>query len=80
VKFDGHTAYGHSGALVGTRAAIRYFPREKVTVAVLFNRETFVGDDVVRILARTIFPKPTATPSPSASPGESPLPTPSPVP
>ncbi|HYN48652.1 MAG TPA: serine hydrolase domain-containing protein [Candidatus Nanopelagicales bacterium] len=73
VKFDGHAAYGHTGALVGTRAAIRYFPKEKVTVAVLFNRETFVGDDVVRILARTLFPKPAATPSPS--PGTSPLPT-----
>jgi D-alanyl-D-alanine carboxypeptidase len=76
VRFDGHTAYGHSGALVGTRAAIRYFPREKVTVAVLFNRETFVGDDVVRILARTIFPKPAAAPSPS--PSVSPSPTPAP--
>jgi D-alanyl-D-alanine carboxypeptidase len=76
VGFDGHTAYGHSGALVGTRAAIRYFPREKVTVAVLFNRETFVGDDVVRILARTIFPKPAAAPSPS--PSVSPSPTPAP--
>jgi D-alanyl-D-alanine carboxypeptidase len=75
VKFDGHTAYGHSGALVGTRAAIRYFPKEKVTVAVLFNRETFVGDDVVRILARTLFPKPAASPSPSPSPGTSPSPT-----
>jgi len=76
VKFDGHTAYGHSGALVGTRAAIRYFPREKATVAVLFNRETFVGDDVVRILARNIFPKPV----PSPSPGTSPLPTAAPAP
>jgi D-alanyl-D-alanine carboxypeptidase len=76
VGFDGHPAYGHTGALVGSRAAIRYFPREKVTVAVLFNRETFVGDDVVRILARTIFPKPTAAPSPS--PGVSPSPRPAP--
>jgi D-alanyl-D-alanine carboxypeptidase len=75
VKFDGHTAYGHSGALVGTRSAIRYFPREKVTVAVLFNRDTFVGDDVVRILARNIFPKASATPTPSPSPGTSPSPT-----
>ena len=78
VGFDGHSAYGHTGALVGTRAAIRYFPREKVTVAVLFNRETFVGDDVVRILARNIFPKPVASPSPS--PGASPSPTPTAAP
>ncbi len=69
VKFEGRTAYGHTGALTGTRAAIRYFPKEKVTVAVLFNRETFVGDDVVRILARSIWPaaKPSPSPSPTAS-------------
>lgn len=68
VRMDGHTAYGHTGALAGTRAAIRYFPKEKVVVAVLFNRETFVGDDVVRILARALFPKATATPKPTAVP------------
>ena len=56
----------------GTRAAIRYFPREKVTVAVLFNRETFVGDDVVRILARNILPKPSPSPSPSPASSSSP--------
>ena len=72
VGFDGHPAYGHTGALVGTRAAIRYFPREKVTVAVLFNRETFVGDDVVRILARNILPKPSPSPSPSPASSSSP--------
>ncbi len=76
VKLQGRTAYGHTGALTGTRAAIRYFPKEKVSVAVLFNRETFVGDDVERILARALFPQPAATPSPS--PGASPRPTPAP--
>jgi hypothetical protein len=49
-----------------------------VTVAVLFNRETFVGDDVVRILARNIFPKPAASPSPSPSAGASLVPAPAP--
>jgi len=72
VKLQGRTAYGHSGALVGTRAAIRYFPKEKLTMAVLFNRDTFVGDDLTQILARALFPEPLATPSPS--PGTSPLP------
>jgi D-alanyl-D-alanine carboxypeptidase len=75
VSFDGHAAYGHTGALVGTRSAIRYFPKEKVAVAVLFNADTFVGDDVVRILARNIFPKPAPSLSPSASPATSPSPT-----
>jgi len=78
VRFDGHAAFGHTGALAGMRAAIRHFPTEKVTIAVLFNRETFVGDDVVRILARTLFPKPAASPSPPASPATSPSPTPAP--
>jgi hypothetical protein len=36
---------------------------------VLFNRDGIVGDDVVRILARALFPNPPATPAPSpASP------------
>ena len=73
MRFQGRIAYGHTGALTGTRAAIRYFPKEKVAVAVLFNRETFVGDDVIRILARTLFPtatspSPGTTPRPSAAP------------
>jgi hypothetical protein len=72
VKLQGRTAYGHSGALVGTRAAIRYFPKEKLTMAVLFNRDTFVGDDLTLVLARALFPEPLPTPSPS--PGTSPLP------
>ncbi len=74
VSFDGHVAYGHTGALAGTRAAIRYFPKEKVAIAVAFNRETFVGDDVVRILARALFPAPPAA-TPSTSPGTSAPPT-----
>ena len=71
VSFEGRTAYGHTGALTGTRAAIRYFPEEKIAIAVLFNRENYVGDDVVRILARALFP----APDPSASPGASASPT-----
>jgi len=68
VRFQGRAAYGHTGALTGTRAAIRYFPNDRVTVAVLFNRETYVGDDVVRILARTLFPNPPSSPSATPSP------------
>jgi D-alanyl-D-alanine carboxypeptidase len=71
VKFQGRTSYGHTGALAGTRAAIRYFPKEGVAIAVLFNRETYVGDDVVRVLARALFPEPAASPSPGTSPGSS---------
>ena len=67
VKFQGRYAYGHTGALTGSRAAIRYFPKDKITIAVAFNRETFAGDDVVGALARAIFPEPAASPSPGAS-------------
>jgi D-alanyl-D-alanine carboxypeptidase len=70
VRFQGRTSYGHTGALAGTRASIRYFPKDRVTVAVLFNRESFVGDDVVRILAPALFPK-GSSPSPGASPRSS---------
>ena len=73
VRFQGRPAYGHTGALAGTRASIRYFPKDKVAIAVLFNRETFVGDDVVRALARALFPavQAPASPSPGASPSVS---------
>lgn len=71
VRFEGRPAYGHTGALAGTRASIRYFPKDGVAVAVLFNRETYVGDDVVRYLARALFPAAPASPSPGTSPGPS---------
>jgi D-alanyl-D-alanine carboxypeptidase len=74
VSFQGRASYGHTGALTGTRAAIRYFPKDKVAIAVAFNRETYVGDDVIRVLARTLFPKPpaSASPAPSAGPSSAP--------
>ncbi len=72
VSFQGRVSWGHTGALTGTRAAIRYFPKDKIAVAVAFNREPLVGDDVVRYLARALFPKPPASASPSPVPGTSP--------
>jgi len=70
VVFQGRVSYGHTGALTGTRASIRYFPKDGVAIAVAFNREPLVGDDVVRYLARAVFPKPpaSASPSPATSP------------
>jgi D-alanyl-D-alanine carboxypeptidase len=65
VRMQDRIAYGHTGALAGTRASIRYFPKDKVAIAVLFNRENYVGDDVTRILARALFPKPPASPTPT---------------
>jgi D-alanyl-D-alanine carboxypeptidase len=74
VKIDGRfVAFGHTGALAGTRAAIRWLPKEQVSVAVAFNRDLFTGDDVVRQLIAALYPRPKsgASPGPSSSPGPS---------
>jgi len=66
VTIDGRfTAIGHTGALAGTRAAIRWLPKERVAVAVLFNRDLFRGDDLIRHLLAALYPRP----QPGASPG-----------
>ncbi len=70
VTFDGHVAFGHTGALAGTRSAIRWFPREKLTIAALFNRDVFRGDDVIRALVHALYPA-----GAKASPGPGPGPT-----
>jgi D-alanyl-D-alanine carboxypeptidase len=80
VKLDGHVAVGHTGALVGTRSAARWFPREHVAIAALFNRDLFRGDDVIRFLIAALYPHPQPGPSPGASAGPSPEPSPSPAP
>lgn len=75
VRIDGRfVAYGHTGALAGTRAAIRWLPKQRVAVAVAFNRDLFTGDDVVRYLVAALYPRP----KPGASPGASSSPTPAP--
>jgi D-alanyl-D-alanine carboxypeptidase len=75
VKIDGRfVAFGHTGALAGTRAAIRWLPEERVTVAVVFNRDLFRGDDVIRSLLVALYPRPQPGPSPGASAGPSPVP------
>lgn len=75
VKIDGRfVAVGHTGALAGTRAAIRWLPKQQVSVAVTFNRDLFTGDDVIRYLVAALYPRPTPGPSPGASAGPSPAP------
>ena len=69
VRIDGRfVAYGHTGALAGTRSAIRWLPKQQVAVAVLFNRDLFAGDDLVRYLVAALYPrpKPAASPAPSS--------------
>ena len=73
VKIDGRfVAYGHTGALDGTRASIRWLPKQHVSVAVVFNRDLFTGDDVVRYLVDALYPRATPSASPRASAGASP--------
>lgn len=74
VKIDGRFfAIGHTGALAGTRASIRWLPAKRVSVAVAFNRDLFTGDDATRFLIAALYPRA----KPAASPGVS---TPSPAP
>ena len=73
VKIDGRfVAVGHTGALAGTRASIRWLPAQRVSVAVAFNRDLFTGDDATRFLIAALYPRA----KPAASPGVS---TPSPA-
>jgi len=75
VNIDGRfVAFGHTGALAGTRASIRWLPKERVTVAVVFNRDLFRGDDMIRSLLVALYPRPQPGASPGASAGPSPAP------
>lgn len=75
VKVNGRfVAVGHTGALAGTRAAIRWLPKQRVSVAVVFNRDLFRGDDVIRRLVAALYPRPKPGASPGASAGPSPAP------
>jgi D-alanyl-D-alanine carboxypeptidase len=75
VKIDGRfIAVGHTGALAGTRAAIRWLPKQQVSVAVTFNRDLFTGDDVIRYLVAALYPPAKPSPSPGTSVRPSPAP------
>ena len=54
----GFVGYGHSGSIGGFRSAIRYFPGERTTVAVMFNRDAYRADDVVGLLMQALYSKP----------------------
>ncbi len=74
VRLDGRfPAYGHTGALAGTRASIRWLPKQRVTIAVAFNRDLFSGDDPTRYLVAALYPRAKPGASPAVSPGASPV-------
>ena len=65
------TAVGHTGALDGTRASIRWLPKERVAIAAFYNRDgdLMTGDLVADALLPVLYPKPpAASPSPSPKP------------
>jgi CubicO group peptidase (beta-lactamase class C family) len=67
---DGRATVGHSGRLLGFRAAIRYLPGESTTIAVLTNQSRADPGVIVRSLLSVVFaPEPDCfrCPNPRAS-------------
>jgi hypothetical protein len=73
LSIDGHASLGHSGRLLGFRGAMRHFPVEGYTIAVLTNQSRADPAAIVRSLLRVVVPPPpapVATPAPSAAAAE----------
>jgi D-alanyl-D-alanine carboxypeptidase len=70
ISIDGHASLGHSGRLLGFRSAVRHFPLDGVTIAVLTNQSRADPALIVRALLAVVIPPPPPIlpPSPSASP------------
>lgn len=56
---DGHPSLGHSGRLLGFRSAVRHFPIDGVTIAVLTNQSRADPGVIVRALLSIAAPRPT---------------------
>jgi CubicO group peptidase (beta-lactamase class C family) len=54
-SIDGRPTVGHSGTLLGFRAAVRYLPGESTAVAVLTNQSRADPGRVVQALLRVVF-------------------------
>ncbi|TMQ06865.1 MAG: beta-lactamase family protein, partial [Deltaproteobacteria bacterium] len=66
---DGHPSLGHSGRLLGFRSAVRHFPIDGVTIAVLTNQSRADPGLIVRALLAVAAPRPPLTaPSTPAAP------------
>ncbi|MBA2718418.1 MAG: serine hydrolase [Chloroflexi bacterium] len=57
---DGHPSLGHSGRLLGFRGAVRQFPIDGLTIAVLTNQSRADPGEIVRALLNVIFAPPLA--------------------
>ena len=58
LTIDGHTSLGHSGRLLGFRSAVRHFPIDGLTIAVLVNQSRADPGLIVRALLAEALPAP----------------------
>lgn len=56
VSIDGHPSLGHSGRLLGFRAAVRHFAIDGLTIAVLTNQSRADPGEIVRALLSVALP------------------------
>jgi D-alanyl-D-alanine carboxypeptidase len=71
-SIDGHASLGHSGRLLGFRSAVRHFPIDGLTIAVLTNQSRADPAVIVRALLAVAVPAPPPiVPSTPASPAPS---------
>ncbi len=55
-SIDGHPSLGHSGRLLGFRSAVRHFPLDRMTIAVLTNQSRADPGLIVRALLAVAVP------------------------
>ena len=73
VTIAGHASLGHSGRLLGFRSAVRHFPIDGLTIAVLTNQSRADPGLIVQALLAVAAPPPPTPPGapPSGAPGAS---------
>ena len=58
VNVDRHLTYGHSGRFLGARAAVRWLPGERVSIAVTTNQSRTDPNAILADLLKVVFPPP----------------------
>ncbi|HEX2753844.1 MAG TPA: serine hydrolase domain-containing protein [Candidatus Limnocylindrales bacterium] len=67
-SIDGHPSLGHSGRLLGFRSAVRHFPIDGLTIAVLTNQSRADPGVIVRALLAAALPVAAPVPVPGRPP------------
>ena len=62
VTIAGHASLGHSGRLLGFRSAVRHFPIDGLTIAVLTNQSRADPGVILRALLLQVEPAPRSCP------------------